>query len=86
MKLFYANLAEGMQKDVALRQAKVSFLKSTDKIRRDPFYWAGFVLIGDTAPVVSSMKWSTTLVIGVLALIAIMIVVMIVRKRAFKYA
>lgn len=51
MAAFYKNLADGASKDDALRQAKLDFLRNADNIKSDPFYWAGFVLIGDTEPV-----------------------------------
>lgn len=56
MGYFYQNLADGMEKDEALRQAKLKFLETSDNIKSDPFYWAGFVLIGDPAPLKSSMN------------------------------
>lgn len=48
MQYFYQNLQEGMGKDEALRQAKLSFLADGGKPM--PYYWAGFVLMGDAAP------------------------------------
>jgi CHAT domain-containing protein/Flp pilus assembly protein TadD len=41
MVQFYQNLKKGMSKDEALRQAKLSQIKS------HPFFWSPFVLIGD---------------------------------------
>ncbi|BDS15128.1 CHAT domain-containing protein [Aureispira anguillae] len=53
MKQFYKNLKAGMPKDKALQQAKVAFL---DEHREKanllaPFYWGGFVLSGNPAPI-----------------------------------
>lgn len=47
---FYKSLSEGLNKDEALRQAKLKYIKSSDKIKSNPAYWAPFVLIGDTRP------------------------------------
>jgi CHAT domain-containing protein len=47
---FYKGLSEGLKKDEALRQAKIEYIKSSDKINSNPAYWAPFVLIGDTTP------------------------------------
>lgn len=45
MEFFYKNLAKGMEKDAALQAAREEYFAST---RRDhPYYWAGFVLIGE---------------------------------------
>ncbi len=46
---YYANLAEGQTKDAALRMAKLRFL-DTHQGEAHPFYWAPFVIVGDTAP------------------------------------
>lgn len=54
MTYFYENLAEGMRKDEALRQAKLSFLKEADKVTRHPYFWAGFIQIGDDLPLISN--------------------------------
>ena len=52
MRHFYERLAAGDDKAVALQRAKQYYLKSTDEVRFSaPFYWAGFVLYGDPAPV-----------------------------------
>lgn len=45
MEYFYEYLEEGLEKHAALQKARSAYLGST---RRDhPYYWAGFVLIGD---------------------------------------
>lgn len=52
---FFDNLKAGMNKDEALRQAKLAFLQSTpNELLTNPFYWSGFVLVGDHAPIVFS--------------------------------
>ncbi|MCA0366433.1 MAG: CHAT domain-containing protein [Bacteroidetes bacterium] len=52
--LFYKNLLDGLPKDQALRNAKLSYLKtSVGKSRDLPFYWAHFQIIGSTEPIVS---------------------------------
>ena len=47
MKHFYEGLAKGLSKDEALRASKLSYLKNADEIKSNPFYWAGFILIGN---------------------------------------
>jgi len=47
MIAFYKNLRKGMLKDDALRQAKLDFLKRNKGQAAHPFYWAGFVGIGN---------------------------------------
>jgi CHAT domain-containing protein/Tfp pilus assembly protein PilF len=45
MKQFYTYIKTGLPKTQALQKAKVELLRSADW-RRDPFYWAPFILIG----------------------------------------
>ncbi|MFK7932416.1 MAG: tetratricopeptide repeat protein [Saprospiraceae bacterium] len=49
MLLFYQNLKKGMTKDAALRKAKLAFIndKNRNHAQVHPFYWSGFVGIGD---------------------------------------
>lgn len=44
---FYEGLSKGMEKDEALRKAKIKYIRSSDNIKSNPAYWAPFVLIGD---------------------------------------
>lgn len=49
---FYRGLKDGLSKGEALRKAKLEYLKSTDNSRlKHPYYWAGVVVLGDTAPI-----------------------------------
>lgn len=50
ISLFYENLSNGMRSDEALRQAKIAYITSANGRTVAPHYWAGLVLIGDTAP------------------------------------
>ena len=51
MPFFYKNLANNTPKDEALHQAKLTYLNQTAPERAHPFYWAGLIAIGDTAPI-----------------------------------
>ncbi len=48
MKSFYKNLQSGLPKDEALRQAKLELLNGAKRAWRHPYYWAPFILVGDT--------------------------------------
>lgn len=54
MVSFYQNLADGLSKDEALRQAKLQYLEEANDFNLHPFYWAGFVLQGDPSPIYDS--------------------------------
>ncbi|AEE52448.1 CHAT domain-containing protein [Haliscomenobacter hydrossis] len=53
MASFYQYLNEGKDKDEALRQAKLDFLQKNadDTALLHPFFWAGFIGIGDMHPI-----------------------------------
>ena len=46
MKSFYLNLRRGLPKREALREAKLSLLRSSQPTWRHPYFWAAFVLEG----------------------------------------
>lgn len=51
IEAFYKNLLQGMDKDEALRQAKLSYLQNAQGRMLAPQYWAGLVLMGDPSAV-----------------------------------
>lgn len=51
LESFYEYLGKGMAKDEALRLAKLDYLKNQNGRMLAPEYWAGLVIIGDTAPI-----------------------------------
>ncbi|SED63570.1 CHAT domain-containing protein [Tenacibaculum sp. MAR_2010_89] len=51
MKEFYSNLKNKESKSEALNNAKRTYLKNHSLSEQSPYYWASFVLIGDTSPV-----------------------------------
>ena len=65
MQGFYQNLKAGMEKDEALRQAKLSYMEEADISH--PHLWSGFVIIGDDTPILfSSYFWKLSLVVMVI--------------------
>ncbi len=53
MLAYYKNLEAGMEKDEALRQAKLKYLETILPSKSHPKYWAGIISIGDQSPVFS---------------------------------
>jgi CHAT domain-containing protein len=49
MTSFYKNLKEGESKSLALTNAKRKYLRNHALSEKSPYYWASFVLIGDTS-------------------------------------
>ena len=73
MENFYRYLQSGLRKDKALRQAKLDYLKTSDNARRDPFFWAPFILVGDAEPILLPAGYPVGMFIavGVIGLIAL---------------
>ncbi len=80
MSSFYKHLSIGKNKSVALRQAKLDYLKQADVIKSHPYLWAQFVATGDMRPVVEKSYWQW--VVGtVVFLILISFVILKLRKK-----
>ncbi|MCG2419934.1 CHAT domain-containing protein [Aequorivita sp. F47161] len=82
---FYDNLAVGMTKDEALRQAKLNYIATAKGRTVSPQYWAGMVLIGKTAPIQLQHGFNPIWwwVFGLLA-IGILIIFLLIRKKSSK--
>jgi CHAT domain-containing protein len=50
MTYFYQHLSQSSPKNKALRLAKLDYIERADSISSHPFFWAGFVLVGDASP------------------------------------
>ncbi|MDJ1505554.1 CHAT domain-containing protein [Xanthocytophaga agilis] len=53
----YEYLKKGYTKDEALNKAKQDYLQEAPSSRRNPYYWANMVLVGDDVPVYTSYRW-----------------------------
>ena len=56
MEFFYRHLQAGSSKKQALRQAKLDYLDVSRSDKKDPFYWAPFILNGDWRPLTLPKK------------------------------
>lgn len=50
MTNFYGYLSQGFEKDEALRQAKLKYLETADPLKSHPYFWSGYVTMGDVEP------------------------------------
>jgi CHAT domain-containing protein len=57
MQLFYQNISHDMPKDRAMYEAKLAYLSSSRSWEAHPYFWAGFITIGDMSPVPLSPKY-----------------------------
>ncbi len=81
MSSFYKYLAQGMPKNIALRQAKLDYISTTSPSFVNPKFWAAYTLVGD----VSALKriwWKDPLIIiSLFSLFLIIAAVLIYRFR-----
>jgi CHAT domain-containing protein/Flp pilus assembly protein TadD len=82
MTSFYSALSEGKTKDVALQQAKLNYLRNSDQLKAHPHFWAAYVNIGDTTPLLMSKKiHNLWLYIGLCALLIAGILITLIKVR-----
>jgi CHAT domain-containing protein/Tfp pilus assembly protein PilF len=80
MEYFYESLDQGKSKDEALRQAKMRFLENSDPLHAHPYFWAGYILIGDKSPLYAPpWIWWAAGTGGILVLALVMF--LLYRKR-----
>ncbi|MBI9060427.1 MAG: CHAT domain-containing protein [Marinilabiliaceae bacterium] len=74
-KLFYSGLKDVLTKDHALQNAKLNYIHSSDAIRSHPYYWANYILSGDTSALRQKMPlgWFISLTTFIVFLIFIWI-------------
>lgn len=82
MVYFYKHLKKGKTKSEALRLAKLDYLRKTsNKDLKHPYFWSGFVISGNTAPLVLEQETNYLLWFGVLLVIALAIVFLLKRIK-----
>lgn len=73
MNSFYKYLAEGKPKDEAMRMAKLNFIDETHGVTTHPYYWGGFVVLGNSE---SLSKPGTNWLVYVLSVIGLVLILM----------
>ena len=79
---FYNNLHTGKTASVALQEAKINYLKNTDAIGAQPYYWAQLSLIGNAnaikmSPVFFSNYW------WILAIVSLLVFYLLISYRKY---
>jgi len=84
MEYFYQAIAKGKSKDEALRKAKLQFLENADPLHAHPYFWAGYILIGDHSSLYTpSWIWWGAAATAILAL-AVILTIRYRRKKRFR--
>jgi len=70
MEYFYEGLSQGESKTEALRNAKLRYLETTeDDLLKHPYYWAAFMVSGDTMPLTPNTNLWWILGVAILAIL-----------------
>lgn len=69
---FYKYLSQGLPKDMALKEAKLDYLKDAYGRKLNPEYWAGLILMGDASSI--ELSGSNTRVWWIISIIVFMLV------------
>ena len=68
MQQFYRYLHKGMDKDEALRAAKLDFIN-----REHPYYWAGYIAMGDMQPLTSPFPFHRLWLFGFIGVLLLLL-------------
>jgi len=79
---FYGYIKKGIPKDEALQKAKLDYLSTAQGRTLAPQYWAGLVLIGDTAPI--DLGNSSNLIFWLLSCLLLILIAVFLRKKRQK--
>ena len=80
MLSFYKKLKKGFPKEEALALAKQDFL-ANNPMKSHPFFWAGFVVNGNTEPLTNTIVYSNYLLLTAFVVIVISIVLFLRKKK-----
>ena len=67
---FYIELVQGKGLEEALQSAKIKYLAEADPTKNHPFYWAGYVIVGNTEPIYLHERNSNLLLIITIFIVA----------------
>ncbi|NND62136.1 MAG: CHAT domain-containing protein [Flavobacteriaceae bacterium] len=76
---FYDNLRNGLSKDEALRQAKLTYIAAANGRTVAPNYWAGLILMGDASAI--PLNSGTPLWVYILAVVLLLLSALYYYKR-----
>jgi CHAT domain-containing protein/tetratricopeptide (TPR) repeat protein len=80
-RMFHKNLAQGKSKDVALQEAKLSYLADNGLEKSLPYFWANMILTGNAGPIELARKPAPNWAIGLGALVLTGFIIFIFKNR-----
>jgi CHAT domain-containing protein len=79
MTHFYEKLKYGKNKARALQQAKIDFLQQADPLKSHPYYWSGYVVIGNKNPLFYTLYFYFG--IGILVIVLMVVAIIIIKNK-----
>jgi len=76
---FFINLKNGLTKDVALQQAKLNYLETSEKAH--PVYWAGLVAVGNLEALDLNTGWNVSLLLYIALAVLLLLIGIFVLDR-----
>ncbi|MEP4498698.1 MAG: CHAT domain-containing tetratricopeptide repeat protein [Ekhidna sp.] len=80
MTSFYMNITNGKPKSEALREAKLTYLSTSDNLSANPYYWASLVQIGNDSSIYSRRS-NNRITLGLVAIILVLFLTLYKKKR-----
>ncbi|MCK5067736.1 MAG: CHAT domain-containing protein, partial [Bacteroidales bacterium] len=85
MTSFYKYLKKGKSKQEAMRLAKIDYLELADDLTSNPYFWSGFVVLGDSSPIYSKSGFAYWMIV-ITVFIGFMLYMQFRRSRAKQHA
>ena len=85
MTSFYRYLKKGKSKQEAMRLAKIDYLEEADDLTSNPYFWSGFVVLGDSQPIYKKSGLAYWMIV-ITVFIGVMFYMQYRRSRAAKNA
>ncbi len=83
MSSFYKHLEKGKSKKNALRDAKIDYIQSSDKLKSNPYFWSAFLMVGDNTPLYrSSPALYLSIIVGAFTLLTLYLMY---KRRIFNF-
>jgi CHAT domain-containing protein len=79
---FYYHLSKGKPKDVAMRLAKLEYLKGNPPLYANPYYWAAYEVMGDNSSIALNNNKMVLVILTVILILAAGLLVIRYKRRS----
>ncbi|MCX6261187.1 MAG: CHAT domain-containing protein, partial [Bacteroidia bacterium] len=80
---FYHSLASGKRKNVAMRSAKLKYLKGSSPAYSNPYYWAAYEVLGNPSPIKGNYVASGLIICAILLIAGVVLILYLRSRRIF---